>query len=166
MSVSYYTYLGPIIRIKKDVSVDEKLNICPNDECKNHNFPNKIENGDKFCSECGNKVIFKITKKVIEPTLSNMMSLNKELVNFEDILIDVPYSKGSIIIDSDEYKDCFVNKSATDINVIMLSPEKIEKMMSNFSSIDSFKNVIKCIKEIVGEENVEVSFGLANYGYY
>lgn len=39
-------------------------------------------------------------------------------------------------------------------------------MMDAFSSIDTFKNVIKSIKEIVGEENVEISFGLANYGYY
>jgi hypothetical protein len=39
-------------------------------------------------------------------------------------------------------------------------------MMDEFLSIDSFKNVIASIKEIVGEENVEVSFGLANYGYY
>lgn len=166
MSVSYYTYLGPIIRIKKDAAIDEKLNICSNEECKNHQLPNTIRNGDKFCTECGNKVSFKINKKIIEPTLSNMMSLNKRLIDFEDVLEDVPYAAGNIIINSNKYKSCFISKSATDVNVIMLSPERIEKMMDEFFSIDTFKNAIKSIKEIVGEENVEVSFGLANYGYY
>ena len=166
MSISYYTYLGPIIQIKKDATIDEKLNICSNEGCKNHNLPNTIKSGDKFCTECGNKVSFRMNKKIIEPTLQNMMSLNESLIDFEDVLEDVPYAAGNIIINSDEYKNCFISKSATDVNVIMLSPERIEKMMDEFLSIDSFKNVITSIKEIVGEENVEVSFGLANYGYY
>lgn len=56
MSVSRYAYVGPIIRIKNEISIDSISAICSNAQCVNHKQDNSIAGGDAFCSKCGSRV--------------------------------------------------------------------------------------------------------------
>jgi len=165
MSVSCYAYVGPIIRIKNDLTIDSRSAICSNNQCPNHNHQNSIAERDAFCSKCGSKVELNTFKKSIGKDFHEIVAQDKD---FEDVFFDIM----DILPDAREVaifsggKDYTISKSAFDTNIFIIDEKSSAIMMKKFLADEDVKNILNVLDLKYGLRNFEIRFGFTTYSSY
>lgn len=169
MSTSYYSYVGPMIRIpKKNIDIQQRA--CINEHCYKHGKLTELNSN--YCSLCGDPIgIAIVSVPVINPNewfmswqkipgierhiagvaLSENMTLDELYIAFEDYFETVDYhiihSTYNYKISDDDGIEC--NK---------LTPQSLSEMCDAFKNDDLVKLFIKVLS-LALQEKIEVFCG-------
>lgn len=172
MGVDLHCYFGPYLAcgLKNNKKMPRKVTVNP--ACFNPNCKNKgKQSGFKFCPYCGEETqagceeIFEdsidmyIVEAQINERLSNILSVGGQC--------ECPYAKDNnlhIWISNEEIptlKADVVDYGSGDQYMPIVSGEMIEKHKDAF--VKRFVKQIATIKEVYGEDQVKVEWGIFNY---
>ena len=157
MGVSYYTYVGPYVKVYNPEKASKKeYHSCPNHGCSN----NKKPMSDAYCSKCGTK-IERLTFYIQDRT---RFDANSE---FADGTLRDVYSD----FDDHNYMH-FVDDGQRDLLHLLMNINNGDFVSdltdkNPATEVEEFKEIrrkeIARLKEVFGEENVSVRWGVINY---
>ncbi len=162
MSVSHYTYVGPIIRIKNEISIDSISAICSNAQCVNHKQDNSIADGDAFCSKCGSKVETHTFRKSIGKDFHEILAQDEEFEDdFFDLLDVLPNAESFAVFSGG--KDYAQFRSSSNTNIFIIDEKSSKVMMEKFHSDEDVRNFLNMLDVKYGLNNFEIQFGFTTY---
>lgn len=162
MSVSRYAYVGPIIRIKNEISIDSISAICSNAQCVNHKQDNSIADGDAFCSKCGSKVETHTFRKSIGKDFHEVLAHDEDFKGvFLDLLDILPDAESFAVFSGGE--DYVQLKKAFDTNIFIIDEKSSAVMMKKFLANEDVKNLLNVLDVKYGLNNFEIQFGFTTY---
>jgi hypothetical protein len=157
MGVDIYIRVGPFIRAKKTATTQVKVwgcggaSSCPNTKRRETYKP------AKFCGECGSPFVeIPATEKL---SASAAVKRTNGALNYQRFNEDGEFE---IFFPNVDYGNCKVHRydpMGDDIQK-MFRGDQVEAELSEFET--AFQNEIKTIKEIYGENNVHIYWGVVS----
>ena len=158
MSVSYYWYIGPYIKVYNPLKQStEKFHSCTNPKCEN--YEERIS--DQYCSKCGTKI------GIVEVPCNTRIDFDVYYEFKDEQLAEINRYDSSGDKDNIYYISNKKNLGAgrkldcNDCEEISFDSDIIESELRVMKK-DFVKEIVR-LKEIFGEENVNVLWGAISY---
>lgn len=167
MSVSNYTYFGPVIKVKEGINIISKANICSNKNCFNNKIKNNLNEKSKFCSECGGKIEHIDIKKPLGRFISvvELSYVIKDILKYEDY-IECPEAKeNTLILTRDNIKNNGFYMDANDFNFKIIPEDfNIKEKIDNFNNEIKENGLSKVLDENLGKNSYQIIYAILNFG--
>lgn len=160
MSASNYTYLGPVIKMKDNLELKEIIKKCPSEKCQSK----ILSKNDKFCSECGSKLISVENKYKFEFSLYDLVEIDERFKDFEDLFEHPENKRNILILNRTEVEPFGYYVNSDDLNIIRFIKGSLEKKVNKFEEEGSFKDFLDLLSEKFGEKSFSINYGLITFG--
>lgn len=166
MSISNYTYLGPIIKINDTIKMKKIRKFCPDETCVNASFNNNLNGNDQFCPACGKSLESKEVNISYDFSLENLKYIDKEFEEYEDHFQTPEDQKNIIILNKHEVKGFGYHLDSDQLNIKMFLRGTFEDNFSNFENNDFYNNFLHLLTKYFEEGSFRVNYGLITFSNY
>lgn len=166
MSISNYTYLGPIIKINDEVKIKKICKSCSNQSCMNRYFYNCLNINDNFCPVCGNELVKAEVNAFYDFSLKNLKYIDKKFEEYEEHFQSPEDQKNILILNKHEVKGFGYHLDSDQLNIKMFLRGTFEDNFSNFENNDFYNNFLHLLTKYFEEGSFRVNYGLITFSSY